>query len=70
MTQCERILWHMENKGPITCKQAADDYGIMALHSRIADLRKQGYDIKKTYQYGFNRFGERCSWYSYELEQA
>lgn len=67
MTQNERILWHLEKRGPIDCKTAAVDYGIMALHSRIADLRRDGYAIGKTYRSGTNRYGESCHWYEYEL---
>lgn len=67
MTQNERVLYHLENIGPISCWQAVDDYGITALHSRIADLRRDGHRIKSTYKSGKNRFGEKCHWYEYEL---
>ena len=70
MTQTERILYHMEHIGPITCKQAAEDYGIMALHSRIADLRRDGYVIAKKHETGRNRFGEPCHWYAYSIVEA
>lgn len=70
MTQNERILWHMENIGAITCKQAADDYGIMALHSRISDLRSEGYKISKTRKTGKNRFGDDCHWFEYRLVES
>ena len=69
MTQNERVLEHLEAIGPITCRQAAEEYGIMALHSRIADLRREGYDIRSTYKSGKNRFGENCHWYEYELAE-
>lgn len=67
MTQNERVLYHLEHIGPISCRTAADDYGIMALHSRIADLRRDGHDIRSTCKTGTNRLGERCRWYEYEL---
>ena len=68
MTQTERVLWHLQNRGPIDCKTAAVDYGIMALHSRIADLRREGYEFKMTYKAGKNRYGDNTHWYEYELQ--
>lgn len=69
MTQNERVLYHLEHIGPISCHEAASEYGIMALHSRIADLRADGHEIKSTCKSGRNRFGEPCHWYEYELVQ-
>lgn len=45
MTQCELILDYMKAHGSITARQAYR-MGIMRLASRIADLKKAGYDIK------------------------
>ena len=39
MTQCEKILEHLKNRGSITARQAYH-MGIMRLASRIADLKK------------------------------
>ena len=67
MTQKERVLWHLQNRGTLDCRDAAYEYGIMALHSRIAELRRDGYPIVKTYRSGTNRYGDTCHWYEYEL---
>lgn len=70
MTQNEKVLRHLETIGPITCKIAVEEYSIMALHSRIADLRKDGHKITSKYKHGVNRFGDECHWYEYSLERA
>ena len=58
MTQCERILKYMDDFGSITALEAMQDLGIMRLASRICDLKKQGYIIKKEYIKKINRYGE------------
>ena len=45
MTQCERILRHLEDYGSITSLEAMSEYGIMRLASRVNDLRRLGYPI-------------------------
>lgn len=47
MTQCEKILEHMKNRGSITARQAYH-MGIMRLAARIADL-KQDPDVVRDY---------------------
>ena len=42
MTQCDRILRHLEDAGSITQAEAMSEYGIMRLAARIADLRGRG----------------------------
>ncbi|WP_319413843.1 helix-turn-helix domain-containing protein [uncultured Cohaesibacter sp.] len=46
MTQCERIIQHMEENGSITQREAYIDYGIQSFHRRIADLRERGYVLR------------------------
>lgn len=58
MTQCQRIIRHMEDFGSITAAVAMNDYGIYRLAARIADLRGQGYNISSEIQTGKNRYGE------------
>ena len=58
MSQTERILWHFKNYGAITPLQALYKYGIYRLASRIHDLKRQGYDIKRETVTVKNRFGE------------
>lgn len=67
LTQKQRVLQHIMTRGTIDCKTAAVDYGIMALHSRVSELRREGWPIVKTYKSGTNRFGDKCHWYEYGL---
>ena len=46
MTQCEKILRHMEKYGSITSLEAMQEYGIMRLASRVSDLKKAGIPIR------------------------
>ena len=45
-TQCELVLDYINEHGSITARQAYIKFGIMRLASRIADLKRAGYDIK------------------------
>lgn len=45
MTQCQAILEVLERGNTITPAQAYELCGTLALHSRIAELRSQFYDI-------------------------
>lgn len=67
MTQCERILRHLEDYGSITSAEAITEYSIYRLASRISDLKKQGVHIKKETVSGKNRYGERTSYARYSL---
>ena len=70
VTQCERILRHMEDFGTITSAEAMNDYGIMRLASRISDLRKDGVPIRKETVTGKNRYGEHISFARYSLMES
>jgi hypothetical protein len=45
MSQCQAILQHLESGETLTPLQAFNLYGTLALHSRIAELRKRGHLI-------------------------
>lgn len=45
LTQSEVLLRHLREVGPITSKQAMDDYGIMRAAARIEELRRDGHSI-------------------------
>lgn len=68
MTQCERILRHLEDYGSITSLEAMSGYGIMRLASRINDLRKRGYPIVTETIGGTNRYGEATSYARYSIK--
>lgn len=68
MTQCERILEHLQTHGSITDAEARSLYGISRAGARIWDLRhKHGYHIRMTWENGKNRYGEPTHWARYTL---
>lgn len=69
MTQCERILRHLEDFGSITSLEAMKEYGIMRLASRITDLKRRGFKIKSEVVSGKNRYGETTHYSQYKLEE-
>ena len=68
-TQTNRVLEYMQMYGCITQADALRDLSCMRLASRIADLRKEGYQIKKEMVGSTNRFGEAVSFARYSLEE-
>lgn len=68
MTQNEKVLDYMERFGSITQIEALSDLGIMRLASRINDLKKKGYCVKKEMVKSKNRFGESVQFARYSLE--
>lgn len=70
MTQCDRILRHLEDAGSITQAEAMSEYGIMRLAARVADLRGRGIDISRTMETSKNRYGEPVSYARYFLEEC
>ena len=70
MTQCDRILRHLEDLGSITSLEAIRDYGIYRLASRITDLKKRGYYIISETKTGSNRYGEPTHWKVYRLAEV
>ena len=66
-TQFERILKYLEEHKTITTAQAMNELGIYRLASRINDLRRRGYSIKKETVKGTNRYGETVRFAQYSL---
>lgn len=67
MTQCDRILRHMEDYGSIDPMTAIKDYGCMRLSARIADLKGMGHPIRAKRVSGKNRYGESTNYCVYSL---
>ena len=67
LTQCDRILRHLNCFGSITSLEAMQEYGIMRLASRITDLKRRGYHIVGETATSKNRFGEKTSFKVYKL---
>lgn len=68
MTQCERILRHLQDYGQITTMEAFNEYGITRLSGRIYDLKADGYKISSTITSGKNRYGDTTHFTTYRLE--
>ena len=69
LTQCDRILRHLRDYGYITALEAVQEYGIMRLAARIADLRSRGVRIDSYFTTGKNRYDEKVSYAVYVLIQ-
>ena len=67
MTQCQRVIRHLEDFGSISSLEAIQEYGILRLASRISDLKRQGYDISAETVKGKNRYGETTHYKVYRL---
>lgn len=57
MTQCDIVLWHLQNVGTLTRAQAMSEYGIVELPARICELKRLGYNITSERGTSYNRFG-------------
>lgn len=70
MTQCERILRHLQDGNTLTQAEAFLEYGVGRLSSRICDLRRAGYPIKGEFITQKNRYGEPCTFVRYSLNET
>lgn len=68
-TQCERVLSYIEDFGSITSLQAVQDLGCMRLASRINDLKRMGYPVRKRSVSAKNRYGETVYFAEYYLPE-
>ena len=68
-SQCEKIIAYMDTEGSITPLDALRDLSVMRLASRISDLRKQGYRIRKSTASSHNMYGEKVTYAKYSLEE-
>lgn len=67
ITQCDIILWHLQNVGTLTRAQAMAEYGIVELPARVVELKKLGYNITSERASATNRFG-KIHYNIYKLE--
>jgi hypothetical protein len=68
MNQTEKILQHLQQYGSITPLDAMREYGIMRLASRICDIKRAGYSVKKETETAKNRNGEPVRYARYSIE--
>ena len=67
--QCNRIIEYINDFGSINPIQALSDLGVMRLASRINDLKRMGFPIRKRMVSSKNRYGENVSYAEYYLEE-
>ena len=67
--QCVRIIKYLEDFKTITSAEAMQDLGVYRLASRINELKKAGYPIKRTMIAGLNRWGETVHYAQYSMEE-
>lgn len=70
MTQCERIIRHLQDVSSLTQAEAMQEYGIARLSARISELKSAGYPIRREMVAGRNRYQEPVSYARYFLEQC
>ncbi len=63
----QRVLAYMINNGSITGHQAITDLGMTELRSRISEITRAGFPVKKEWQNSKIKFGERISFVRYSL---
>lgn len=64
-TQHSRIKQYIEDFGSITPMQAFSDLGITKLATRISEMTKQGYQVKREMIASTNRYGEPTHFMKY-----
>ena len=67
LTQCQRIIQYIKDFGSITSAEAMTELGVYRLASRINDLKRRGYLIRKETAKGKNRYGEPTHFARYSL---
>lgn len=68
MNQHERILNYMREFGSISPFEAFSDLGITKLSTRISELIRAGYTIKKRDEKNKNRYGDSVHYMRYSLK--
>ena len=67
MSQCEKILCHLQTRGTITPVEAMNEYGCMRLGARIWDLRRAGHTIMREDETATNRYGQPVRYARYRM---
>ena len=69
MSDKQRILKHLQEKGSITPMEALEQYGCYRLGARVFDLRRDGFVINTTIVEGTDRNGEPMKYARYTMEK-
>lgn len=65
MSDIDRIINYMQQKGSITCKECEKEIGTTELRRRIRDIKDRGFDVGDTWEVGENRVGVRTRYKRY-----
>lgn len=63
----QRVLQYMMDYGSITGHQAITDLGMTEVRSRISELMRAGFPIRKEWETSKNKFGESVTFVRYSL---
>lgn len=66
MNQHKAIMDYLDAHGSITPMQAFSDLGITKLSTRVSELIRRGYKVRKIPTEGKNRYGENVRFMRYE----
>ena len=66
----KRVLAYLSEHGSITGQQAINDLGMTELRSRISEIMRAGFPIRKEWETARNKFGETVSFVRYSLEEV
>lgn len=69
MTQKEEVLNYLMENSSMTRIEAMTELHILNVTARIADLRKEGYNIKATLIHTKNKYGRKVSYAKWSLEK-
>lgn len=69
-SQAKRILEYMQKRGCITPDEADKLFACKRLAGRVHDLKAGGHKIITIMTDGVNRFGEKCRFARYVLNDA
>lgn len=67
-SQCERIIQYINECGSITQMEALKELGCFRLASRINDLKRKGYNIRRDMITVKNRYNEPVQIARYKIE--
>lgn len=68
ITQTDRVLRHLKDKGKITSWEAIREYGITRLSAKIFSLKKEGHKITFEWVWAKNRYKEPVRFKRYILD--
>ena len=69
MTQNQKLLKHLQDRGGITSLEAFEIYGITRLSARIKNLRDEGHNIMSSWESAKNRDGVTVNFTRYILAE-